>query len=221
MSDRGPTAVLDALGAVRILPVVTVTEADRAPALVSALLAGGAKVVEITLRTPAALDAIHRAAEEVPGALIGAGTVTSVGDLHAAADAGARFGVSPGLDPAVVDAARERAVPFLPGVATPTELMTAVAHGVDIVKVFPAEPLGGPAMIASLAAVWPEVRFVPTGGISDVELSGYLELPSVLAVGGSWMVPKPAVAAGDWGAVTSAAAAAVAAAGAATGGTSA
>lgn len=215
MTERPSSGVLDALGSVGVLPVVTIDEADRASALVGALLDGGATAVEITLRTPAALDAIRRAVEEVPGALVGAGTVTSVDALHAAVDAGAVFGVSPGLDPAVVDAARERGIAFLPGVATPTELMQAVTHGVEVVKLFPAEVLGGARMIAALSAVWPEVRFVPTGGISAAELSAYLALPQVVAVGGSWMVSRAAVVAGDWDAITRATVAAIATAAAA------
>lgn len=215
MTERPTSGLLDALGSVGILPVVTLDEADRAPALVAALHRGGATAVEITLRTPAALDAIRRVVEEVPGAPVGAGTVTSIDALHAAVEAGAAFGVSPGFDPAVVDAARERGVPFLPGVATPTEVMQAVTHGVEVVKLFPAEVLGGPRLIAALSAVWPEVQFVPTGGISTAELPAYLALSQVVAVGGSWMVPRAAVTVGDWDAITEAMAAAIASAAAA------
>jgi 2-dehydro-3-deoxyphosphogluconate aldolase / (4S)-4-hydroxy-2-oxoglutarate aldolase len=204
-----PPDVFEVLASGRILPVVSIDDAGDAAALVSALVDGGLTAVEITLRTPAALDAIRHASAEVPAAMVGVGSVTSVAALHAAIDAGARFAVSPGLDDRVIDAARERAIPFLPGVATATELMRAVNRGVAVVKLFPAEPLGGPAIIEAFAAVWPGVRFVPTGGVSPANLQRYLAVPQVLGVGGSWMVPRDALAARDWSSITAAASAAV------------
>jgi 2-dehydro-3-deoxyphosphogluconate aldolase / (4S)-4-hydroxy-2-oxoglutarate aldolase len=205
----GPTTVLDLLAATRVVPVVTIEHAADATALVNALVDGGLPVVEITLRTPAALESIRLASAEVPFALVGVGSVTSAAALHEAVDAGARFAVSPGLDDRLIDAARERDIPFLPGIATATELMHAVNRSVEVVKVFPVEPLGGAALIAAFSAVWPDVQFVPTGGISPANLHPYLALPQVLAVGGSWMVPADAVAASDWASITAAAAAAV------------
>jgi 2-dehydro-3-deoxyphosphogluconate aldolase / (4S)-4-hydroxy-2-oxoglutarate aldolase len=204
-----PPDVFEVLASGRILPVVSIDDAGDAAALVSALVEGGLTAVEITLRTPAALDAIRQASGEVPSATIGVGSVTSVDALHGAVDAGARFAVSPGLDGRLIDAARERAIPFLPGVATATELMQAVNRDVSVVKLFPAEPLGGPAIIDAFAAVWPGVRFVPTGGVSPANLQRYLAVHQVLAVGGSWMVPRDALAARDWSSITAAASAAV------------
>jgi 2-dehydro-3-deoxyphosphogluconate aldolase / (4S)-4-hydroxy-2-oxoglutarate aldolase len=205
----GPTTVFELLATTRVVPVVTVEHAADAAALVAALVDGGLPVVEITLRTPAALDSIRLATAEVPSAVVGVGSVTSTAALHEAVDAGARFAVSPGLDDRLIDAAREREIPFLPGIATATELMHAVNRSVEVVKVFPAAPLGGAALIAAFSAVWPDIRFVPTGGISATNLRDYLAIPRVLAVGGSWMVPAAAVTARDWASITAAATAAV------------
>lgn len=197
------------LGRTRILPVVTIDDADDAVDLVAALVRGGLHTVEITLRTPAALDAIARAAAGVPAAVVGAGSVTKAAKLNAAADAGARFAVSPGIDDRVIDAAHDRGIPLLPGIATATELMHALDRAVEAVKVFPVGPLGGPSIIEAFAAVWPDARFVPTGGILSADVAGYLAIAQVLAVGGSWMVPRAAVAERDWASITRAAAAAV------------
>ncbi len=210
MSDEpdSATAVLDAIASVRIVPVLTIGDAADAPGLVSALVAGGLPVAEITLRTPSGMEAIGRAAADVPAAIVGAGSVTTAAAAAAAIDAGARFVVSPGLDDGVVRTARERGVLALPGIATPTELMRALALGVDVVKLFPAEVVGGTEMIAALSAVWPDVRFMPTGGVSSANAPRYLAMEQVVAVGGTWMVPRSAVATGDWDAVTEAAVAA-------------
>lgn len=199
---------LEALASVRVLPVVTIDDAAHASALVAALVRGGLATVEVTLRTDAAVEAIHRATREVPDAVVGAGTVTSAGLATAALDAGARFLVSPGLGDDVVEVAHHRGVPVLPGVATATELQRAVRLGCSHVKLFPAEVLGGPRLIAALSAVWPDVRFVPTGGIDASSAGSYLASPQVLAIGGSWMVSRAAIAAQDWTAVTDAATAA-------------
>ena len=201
--------VIDAIGEVRIVPVLTIDDARDAPGLASALVDGGLPVVEITLRTPAAIEAIRRVASEVPAVVVGAGSVTSVAAAATAIDAGARFIVSPGLDEGVITTAQDRGVPVIPGIATATELMRAMQLGVDVVKLFPAEVVGGTGMITSLSAVWPDVRFMPTGGISPANAREYLALRQVLAVGGSWMVPRSAVAAHDWASVTAAATAAV------------
>jgi 2-dehydro-3-deoxyphosphogluconate aldolase/(4S)-4-hydroxy-2-oxoglutarate aldolase len=201
--------VVDAIGDVRIVPVLTIDDALDAPDLVSALVAGGLRVAEITLRTPVGIDAIRRAAAEVPTAIVGAGSVTTAVAAATAIDAGARFIVSPGLDEGVITTARDRGVPAIPGIATATELMRALALGVNVVKLFPAEVVGGVEMINALSAVWPDVRFMPTGGISPANAPRYLSLSQVLAVGGSWMVPRSAVASGDWTSVTAAAVAAV------------
>ena len=199
---------IDAIGEVRIVPVLTIDDARDAPGLASALVDGGLPVVEITLRTPVGIDAVRRAVAEVPAAIVGAGSVTTAVAAATAIDAGARFIVSPGLDEGVITTARDRGVPMIPGIATATELMRAMILGVDVVKLFPAEVVGGVGMITALSAVWPDVRFMPTGGISPVNAGNYLALRQVLAVGGSWMVPRSAVASGDWAAVTAAATAA-------------
>lgn len=190
---------LEQIRRVGIVPVVTIDDADDAVPLVEALAAAGLTAVEITLRTPAALDAIRHAASGVPGATVGVGTVTSRAQAAAAIDAGARFVVSPGLHDDVIAAALERDVVALPGVATPTELMRAVEMGVTTVKLFPAELIGGVGLVRALSAVFPAVRFVPTGGISATTAAGHLGEPSVLAVGGSWMLDRRAVAERRWG----------------------
>jgi 2-dehydro-3-deoxyphosphogluconate aldolase/(4S)-4-hydroxy-2-oxoglutarate aldolase len=212
-STRRPadaTGVIDAMGRVRVIPVVTVKKADDAVGLVLALVEGGLPVVEITLRTPTAMESIHRAATQVPEAIVGAGSVTSAANAAAAIDAGAQFIISPGLDQGVVETAHDRGTPVIPGVATATELMRAVALGVNVVKLFPAELVGGSAMITALSALWPDMRFVPTGGISPANAAEYLALPQVLAVGGSWMASGSAIASRDWASITEVAAASVA-----------
>jgi 2-dehydro-3-deoxyphosphogluconate aldolase/(4S)-4-hydroxy-2-oxoglutarate aldolase len=196
------------LVATRVLPVVTIDDADDAAPLVATLAAAGLTVVEITLRTDAALDAIRRAATEVPEAIVGAGTVVSASLARSALDAGARFLVSPGLDGDVIETADRYGVTAIPGVATPTELQRAVHLGCSIVKLFPAEVIGDTRLIEALTPIWPEVRFVPTGGISPDNAERYLALPQVIAVGGAWMVPRAAVAERDWATVAATAAAA-------------
>lgn len=208
MTDAGATDLVAALRAVGVVPVVTLHDAGRAADVTRSLVDGGLHVVEITLRTAAGLEAIAAARTANPTAVVGAGTVTTASQAREAIDAGASFLVGPGLDTAVVETARQRGVPAIPGIATPTELMRAAALGIDLVKLFPAAVLGGPAMVQALSAVWPEVRFLPTGGITAESAPEYLALPHVVAVGGSWMVPQAAVDAGDWDAITAAATAA-------------
>ncbi len=200
-----PIAVI---GRVRVVPVLTIDDADAAVDLVRALADGGLTAVEITLRTPAAVEAIRRAVDDVPAAVVGAGSVTSADLAAAAVDAGAKFLVSPGLDDRMIEYAQRRSVPVVPGVATATELLRAARSGLDVVKLFPAEQIGGPALIAAFAAVWPDVRFMPTGGITAASAPGYLAIPQVLAVGGSWMVNKATVSDRDWESVSNSAAAA-------------
>jgi 2-dehydro-3-deoxyphosphogluconate aldolase/(4S)-4-hydroxy-2-oxoglutarate aldolase len=205
-SRRTVVDVLERIAAVRVVPVVTVARPASAVPLVTALAAGGLDVVEITLRTPDALDAVRLAAE-VDGVLVGAGTVMTAGQAVAAAEAGARFVVSPGLHVEVVRACRDLGVLAVPGVATATEYMSARRLGLDVLKVFPAEPLGGPPFVSALASLDPAVRFLPTGGIGCERAAAYLALPQVVAVGGSWMATVEDVAAEDWAAVETAAAA--------------
>ena len=203
----GASDVVDAIANLRVVPVVTIDAVGDGPNLASALVQGGLSVIEITLRTPGAMEALRAAASEVPDAVVGAGSVTSAAAAVAAIDAGARFIVSPGLDDDVVRTAQDLGVPVIPGIATATELMRAAALGLDVVKLFPAEAVGGTKLITALSAVWPDMRFMPTGGITPENAPDYLALGQVLAVGGSWMVPKQALAARDWNFITATAAA--------------
>jgi 2-dehydro-3-deoxyphosphogluconate aldolase/(4S)-4-hydroxy-2-oxoglutarate aldolase len=189
----------DALGAVaaqRVLPVVTIEDLGIARDLGRALAAGGASAVEITFRTAAAAAAIEAFA--AAGFVVGAGTVRSVEQLAAAADAGATFVVSPGLDRTIVERCTDVGMPVMPGVATASELTGALSLGVSVVKLFPAEAIGGVGLIRALAAPFPEARFVPTGGLSAENAGDYLALPQVVAVGGSWMVAPSLLAVGKW-----------------------
>ena len=179
-----------------IVPVVVLEDHALAADLGRALLVGGIPVAEITFRTEAAAKSIEAMAQ-VDGMLVGAGTVISPEQVDAAVDAGARFIVSPGLLPSVVRRAQERGVPIVPGAVTPSEIMTALSLGLETVKFFPANVYGGPAALKALGAPFPQVRFIPTGGVSGENLAAYLSLPNVAAVGGSWMVPAGAVDAGD------------------------
>lgn len=181
----------------RIVPVTAFDSGDQAEATARALMRGGVTCVEVTFRTAAAAESIARTAQ-VDGLLVGAGTILSVEQLHSAVRAGACFGVAPCLNPDVVEAAQELGLPFFPGVATPTEIDRARALGVDTVKIFPAASLGGPAFVKAVAAVYPDLRFIPTGGIDAASAPQYLALPSVVAVGGSWMAPSDAVRAGRY-----------------------
>ncbi|RMH17607.1 MAG: bifunctional 4-hydroxy-2-oxoglutarate aldolase/2-dehydro-3-deoxy-phosphogluconate aldolase [Acidobacteria bacterium] len=190
--------MLKILRRARVLPVVTVDRAGDAVPLARALVAGGLRVIEITLRSDAALEAIRRIAGEVPAATVGAGTVTRPAQLAAARDAGARFAVSPGLTDDLAAAAGDVALPFLPGVSTPSEALAAAGRGFRVLKLFPAELLGGPAYLRALAGPLPELRFCPTGGIGPDTAAAYLEQPNVVCVGGSWLAPRAAIRAGDW-----------------------
>ena len=185
-------SALEQLGSAGVIPVVVVKDADDAAPLGSALARGGLASIEVTLRTPAALRAIERLAGD-PAVLVGAGTVVEPQQVDRAVEAGARFIVSPGLDIAVVRRCRALGVAVLPGVATPTEAMAALAEGIDVVKLFPAGPLGGPPMAAALAGPFPRLRLVPTGGIGVGDLPAYFAAPNVLAVGGTWVAPSALV----------------------------
>ena len=175
------------LGTWRIVPVVVIESVTLVQPLADALVQGGLPCVEVTLRTPDALDAVRSFAERT-SLLTGAGSVRTAEQVDQAVDAGASFIVSPGLSDGVLDRCRDLDVPVLPGVATATEVMRALDAGLDVVKLFPAGVLGGPAGVQSLAAPFPAMRFVPTGGIGASDLADYLRIPAVLAVGGSWMV---------------------------------
>ena len=189
----------DMLKLAPVVPVLTIEDEAHAVPLGRALVAGGVPMLEVTLRTPAALGAIRRIAAEVEGAVVGAGTVLTPQDLDRAVQAGARFAVSPGL------AGHVRAdgpIPLLPGVATASEVMAALEAGFRYLKFFPAVPAGGMAMLKAFAPVFPQARFCPTGGIGEDNAREFLALPNVVCVGGSWVSPSAAVRAGDWDRIT-------------------
>jgi len=186
------------LAGTSVIPVVTIEDSALAVPLAKALVAGGLKIIEITLRSGAALGAIEAIAGEVEGAVVGAGTVLSKGQLIGAARAGASFLVSPGVNPDLLKAAEDAPVPLMPGAATPSEAMTLMDRGYTIQKFFPAEPAGGLAYLKALAAPLPAVRFCPTGGVTPGNAGAYLAAPNVICVGGSWVAPPDAVARGDW-----------------------
>ena len=185
-----------------VVPVIVIEDAKSAVPLARALVKGGLKAIEITLRTPAALDAIKAVAEEVEGAVAGAGTVLDARQWEQAVKAGSRFIVSPGAGTSVLDAADQSDIPLLPGTATATEVMQLRDRGYTVMKFFPAEQAGGAAYIGALASPLAGVRFCPTGGISLRNAMDYLSLPNVVCVGGSWVAPKAMVAAGDWDGIT-------------------
>ncbi|MGW9350858.1 bifunctional 4-hydroxy-2-oxoglutarate aldolase/2-dehydro-3-deoxy-phosphogluconate aldolase [Nocardiopsis flavescens] len=192
----------DVLALAPVMPVVVLHDAEAAVPLARALVAGGLPGIEVTLRTPAALDAIERIAAEVPEAAVGAGTVVTPDQAEAAAEAGARFLVSPGCTATLADAMAGTGLPFLPGVSTVSEALALLERGVTELKFFPAEAAGGAGFLKSLTGPLPQVRFCPTGGITPASAPSYLALPNVGCVGGSWLTPADAVAAGDWDRIT-------------------
>ena len=181
-----------------VIPVVVIDDARAAVPMARALVAGGTPAIEVTLRTPAALDAIRAIAAEVEGAVVGVGTVLSARDLKAAQQAGARFAVSPGVSPHLLDDADDSELPLLPGAATASEVMAMLERGYRHLKFFPAVPAGGHKLLGAWASPLPQVRFCPTGGISLASAPDFLALPNVICVGGSWLTPANLLAAGDW-----------------------
>lgn len=181
-----------------VIPVLTIDNVKAGIHLARALVAGGLPVLEITLRTPQALEAIRAIRDEVPGAIVGAGTITDTAHVQASVKAGATFLVSPGMSPRLLPAARDSSVAFLPGIATASEAMALMENGFRAMKFFPAEAAGGIKYIASLAGPLGELRFCPTGGIDAEKAKAYLAQKNVLCVGGSWMVPTAALASGDF-----------------------
>lgn len=181
-----------------VVPVVVLEDRAHAVPLARALLAGGIPVVEVTLRSDAALDSVRAIAAEVPGMVVGAGTVCSAAQAEAAVAAGAQFLVSPGSTGQLLDALAEQAVPFLAGVATPSEMLRLLERGITEAKLFPASAVGGTALLKAVAGPLPQLRFCPTGGVSPANAAQYLALPNVGCVGGSWLAPAEALAAGDW-----------------------
>ncbi|MEM6637258.1 MAG: bifunctional 4-hydroxy-2-oxoglutarate aldolase/2-dehydro-3-deoxy-phosphogluconate aldolase [Pseudomonadota bacterium] len=184
-----------------VIPVLVVDDATSAADLARALVTGGLPVLEVTLRTPAALEAISEMAG-VSGGVVGAGTLLTPADVAAAKDAGALFGVSPGATDRLLDACEEADLPLLPGAATASEAMALLERGYTVQKFFPAEASGGAPALKAMASPLPQIRFCPTGGVSPSNAPDYLGLPNTLCVGGSWVAPKDAVLAGDWGRIT-------------------
>jgi 2-dehydro-3-deoxyphosphogluconate aldolase / (4S)-4-hydroxy-2-oxoglutarate aldolase len=188
MVDTRVPDIVRELAARRLIPVATIADEQHADGLAGALMRAGLSCVEITFRTTAAAEAIRRV-RAVPGLLVGAGTVLSCEQAEAAADAGAHFAVAPGTDASVIDCCGALGLPFFPGVATPTEIENARRLGCRTLKLFPASQLGGPSFVRAVAAIYPDVRFVPTGGIGPEALAEYSRLSSVLACAGSWIAP--------------------------------
>jgi len=183
---------------VSVIPVLTIERERDAVPLARALFEGGLPVIEVALRTPVAAAAIAAISRELPHVVVGAGTLLRAADVGRAVQAGARFLVSPGMTPELAGSALATELPYLPGVATPSEVMAARALGICVMKFFPAEALGGVAFLKALAPVFPGVAFCPTGGIDEGNAGEYLSLPNVPVVGGSWMAPREAIFAGDW-----------------------
>ena len=180
-----------------VIPVIILDDVQKARPLAEALVAGGLPVLEVTLRTPRALQVIEAMAK-VPGAVVGSGTVRSPLQMRHSVDAGCQFMVSPGASPRLLEAADDFAIPLLPGIGTPTEAMTASEHGYNYLKFFPAEALGGAPVLQAYASPLSDIMFCPTGGITPEKARTYLALPNVVCVGGSWIMPQEALAAGDW-----------------------
>lgn len=191
-------AVAAILAATPMVPVLTVPSVEAAVPLARALVAGGLTVLEITLRNAVAMDAIEAIMRAVPDAVVGAGTVVTRAQMQAVKEAGCRFAVSPGATPALLDAAAHLDMPFLPGIATAGEAMALIERGYTRAKLFPAEAVGGVRLLKGLGEPLPQLKFCPTGGIGPGNARDYLALANVVCVGGSWVAPKEALAAGDW-----------------------
>ena len=190
--------LVDRLQAIRLVPVIVIEDAAQAEGLAEALVGGGLPCAEVTFRTPAAREALRRMTAARPDMLIGAGTVLNPEQARAAREAGAKFVVAPGFNPAVVDYCQENDIPVFPGVCTPTEIEMALGKGLTTVKFFPAEPIGGVAYLKAIAAPYGDVHFIPTGGITTKNVQEYLSFKRVLACGGSWMAPADWISAGDF-----------------------
>jgi 2-dehydro-3-deoxyphosphogluconate aldolase/(4S)-4-hydroxy-2-oxoglutarate aldolase len=186
----------------RVIPVLTIERLEDAVPLAKALVAGGVRVLEVTLRTPVAIEAARAIMAEVPEAIVGIGTILNAADLDRAEALGVKFGISPGATPDLLRAAAASALPFAPGIATASELMQALAHGFGLVKFFPAEPAGGIKGLRALAGPFPDARVCPTGGISEANAATWLSERNVVAVGGSWLCPASDVRSGNWDGIT-------------------
>jgi 2-dehydro-3-deoxyphosphogluconate aldolase/(4S)-4-hydroxy-2-oxoglutarate aldolase len=192
----------DLFKAATVIPVLTIERREDAVPLAKALVAGGVRVLEVTLRTPVAIEAAKAMIAEVPDAIVGIGTILNSDDLARAKALGAKFGISPGGTPELLKAAAGEDLPFAPGIATASELMQALAHGFDIVKFFPAEQSGGIKALRALAGPFPNIRVCPTGGIGEANAAAWLAEPNVLAVGGSWVCPAADIKSGNWAGIS-------------------
>lgn len=185
-----------------VIPVIVIQRLESAVGLARALVDGGVRVLEVTMRTPIALDAMRAMRDAVPEAIVGAGTITRAADLNKAIAVGAQFGVSPGATPSLLSAIRDSGLPFLPGAMTPSDVMLRREAGFTAMKLFPAQQAGGIGMLKALGSVFADVRFCPTGGIDAATAPQFLALPNVACVGGSWIVPNDLVAAERWSEIT-------------------
>ncbi|MFP4157683.1 MAG: bifunctional 4-hydroxy-2-oxoglutarate aldolase/2-dehydro-3-deoxy-phosphogluconate aldolase [Opitutales bacterium] len=187
-----------------VIPVIVIDNADDAEPLAEALLAGGLKIIEVTFRTAAAAEAIERISNRFPEMMTGAGTVVTAEQARRAVEAGSQFGLAPGTDPETIQYFREREVPFIPGVMTPSDIQTAVKAGCTHLKFFPAGAAGGPKLLKAMSAPYANlgIKFCPTGGVSLDNMNDYLSMPEVFAIGGSWLAKKDQIASKDWSAIT-------------------
>lgn len=202
LKQGGILTAIDVMRDAAVIPVIVLNDVAHAVPLARALVEGGIRMLEVTLRTPVALACIEAIARDVPAAVVGAGTVRGAADARDAAAAGARFAVSPGYTRAVGEACRDLGLPLLPGVATGSEVMAALEGGYTELKFFPAQQAGGAAMLKAFSGPFHDVRFCPTGGVSPANAREYLALPNVVCVGGSWLTPAESVRDADWGRIT-------------------
>ena len=194
--------ILDILKLGPVMPVIVIDSADQAEPLADALLAGGIRTAEITLRTPAAIKAIEKMARNCPDITVGAGTVRTARDAQIAADAGSRFVVSPGTTPSILEGCQSAELPLLPGAASVSEMMTLAEQGYSVQKFFPANAAGGISFIKSLSSPLPDLTFCPTGGITEITAPDWLALPNIACVGGSWIAPQALIESGDFAKIT-------------------
>jgi 2-dehydro-3-deoxyphosphogluconate aldolase / (4S)-4-hydroxy-2-oxoglutarate aldolase len=202
MSSPKQEKLVSLFKSARVVPVIAINRIEDAVPLARALVSGGVRMLEMTLRTPIAIEAARAIIANVPDAIVGIGTILNPDDLARAEELGAKFGISPGATPELLKAAAASNLPFAPGIATASELMQAVAHGFDVVKFFPAEQAGGIKALRALAGPFPHVRFCPTGGIGETNAPQWLAEPNVIAVGGSWLCQPVDIKSGNWAGIT-------------------
>jgi len=202
MSSSKQEKLVSLFKSARVVPVIAINRIEDAVPLARALVKGGVRTLEVTLRTPVAAEAAKVIIAEVPDAIVGIGTILNADDLASAENLGAQFGISPGATPELLKAAAGSSLPFVPGIATASELMAALAHGFDLVKFFPAEQSGGIKALRALAGPFPQARFCPTGGIGEANAAAWLAEPNVVAVGGSWLCSAGDIKSGNWAGIS-------------------